>query len=204
MSYGNPSVVKTLNDMRPVWEPLGEYKTFSFERQPQTFPDVILRERRSGTVNVLLGIELKGWYLLAKEEVPTFRFTVTSAACNPWDLLAVVPWVLSNVLAGSPQLYRPFVQSSLYYARRRNHYWLYERQDSARTGKIVEPDGITPYPAKSDIISDRPTIDGGNNCGRLARYGLMNAYVKEIRDSLIRGILVREWQVFFKYQRQSL
>lgn len=50
--------------------------------------------------DVLLGIELKGWYRLAKEEAPTYRFTVTPAACNEHDLLVVVPWVLSNILAG--------------------------------------------------------------------------------------------------------
>ncbi len=69
------SMVKTLNDLRSVWDPKDEYETYAFVRQPQTFPDVVLRRVDNGE-DVLLGIELKGWYLLAKEEAPTYRFTV--------------------------------------------------------------------------------------------------------------------------------
>lgn len=101
------SMVKTLNDLRAVWDSSDEYETYAFVRQPQKFPDVVLRQIDNGE-DVLLGIELKGWYLLAKEEVPTYRFTVTEAACNEHDLLVVVPWVLSNILAGSPVLCRSF------------------------------------------------------------------------------------------------
>ena len=115
------SMVKTLNDLRSVWDPGDEYETYAFVRQPQTFPDVVLRQIDNGE-DVLLGIELKGWYLMAKEEAPTYRFTVTEAACNTHDLLVVVPWLLSNILAGSPVLFRPFVESALYCARKRNHY----------------------------------------------------------------------------------
>ena len=70
------AMVKTLNDLRNVWDPQDEYETYAFVRQPQTFPDVVLRRVDNGE-EVLLGIELKGWYLLAKEEAPTYRFTVT-------------------------------------------------------------------------------------------------------------------------------
>ena len=31
-----------------------------------------------------MGIELKGWYVLAKEREPSFRQKVTPAACSPW------------------------------------------------------------------------------------------------------------------------
>ena len=104
-------VVETLNRMRAVWDPDGAYETYAFERQSQTFPDVILRRTGNGS-EILLGIELKGWYLLASEGVPTYRFTTTAAACNPWDLLVVVPWVLADVLSGSPVLHPPFVESA--------------------------------------------------------------------------------------------
>ncbi len=191
------SVVKTLNDLRSVWDPDAKYQTYSFVRQPQTFPDVILRQHDNGA-NVLLGIELKSWYLLAKEEAPTYRFTVTENACNPQDLLVVVPWVLSNILAGSPILFRPFVESALYCAQKRNHYWLYERQIRVDAGAINIPEGATPYPASKSNISDTATIDGGNNFGRLARYGLMDNYIAEMRSTLVRGISVHDWQTFFK------
>ena len=191
------AAVKTLNDLRSVWDPDGEYETYSFVRQPQTFPDVVLRRRDNGS-DVLLGIELKGWYLLAKEEAPTYRFTATEAACNPQDLLVVVPWVLSNILAGSPVLHRPFVESALYCARKRNYYWLHERQIRGDAGAIEIPDDVSPYPASKSNISDRATKDGGHNFGRLARYGLMDDYIAQMRATLVRGISVSDWQAFFK------
>ena len=119
--------LNTLNTLRPVWDPDSEYQTFTFVRQPQTFPDVMLRSVSNG-VKPLMGIELKGWYLLASEKQPTYRFKTTAAACNPWDLLVVVPWVLSNVLAGTPVLFKPFVKPALYCAQKRNYYWQQERQ----------------------------------------------------------------------------
>lgn len=161
-------MVKTLNDLRSVWDPTDQYQTHAFVRQPQTFPDVVLREIDNGE-EVLLGIELKGRHLLAKEDVPTYRFTVTEAACNPQDLLAVVPWVLSNILAGSPVLFRPFVESALYCAQKRNHHWLHERQVRGDPGVVESPAGVAPYPTSKTNISDQPTKDGGNNFGRLAR-----------------------------------
>ena len=41
--------------------------------------------------NILLGIELKGWHLLAKETEPSFRFLATPQACARADLFVVYP-----------------------------------------------------------------------------------------------------------------
>ena len=64
-------VVSTLNRMREVWDPDEKFMYHRFVRQPQTFPDVLLKKDTSGTdkdeSEILLGIELKSWYLLAKE-----------------------------------------------------------------------------------------------------------------------------------------
>ncbi len=74
-------VVSTLNRMREVWDPDEKFMYHRFVRQSQTFPDVLLKRDTSGTDKsegeILLGIELKSWYLLAKEEEPSFRFQVT-------------------------------------------------------------------------------------------------------------------------------
>ena len=191
-------VVRTLNALRPVWDPQRAYQTYSFVRQPQTFPDVVLRKMENGQ-NILMGIELKGWYLLAREGAPSYRFTAGAAACNPWDLLVVVPWVLSNVLAGSPVLYSPFVQTARYCAEKRNYYWQYERTTAASTA-ITEVEGVQPYPLKSDQISDRPAEDAGGNFGRLARYGVMDDYIARMKATRIRGVAVSDWQAFFKQQ----
>ena len=66
-------MVKILNDLRSVWDPDSQYQTYAFVRQPQTFPDVVLRQIDNGE-QVLLGIELKGWYLLAKDHLSIHRF----------------------------------------------------------------------------------------------------------------------------------
>lgn len=89
-------VVYSLNSLRPVWDPDKAYQTHAFVRQPQTFPDVVLRRKTDGQ-DILMGIELKGWYLLAKEGMPNFRFTVTPACCNSWDLIVVVPWLTERL-----------------------------------------------------------------------------------------------------------
>lgn len=83
-------VVKTLNGMRPVWDPDKKYQAYSFVRQPQVFPDVLLRKKTNGQ-DILMGIELKGWYILSKERMPNFRFTQSADASNAWDLIVVVP-----------------------------------------------------------------------------------------------------------------
>lgn len=190
------SVVNTLNELRPVWDPDSRYQTYSFVRQSQTFPDVRLQSVDNGMVP-LMGIELKGWYLLSRERFPTYRFTVTREACNPWDLLAVVPWVLSNVLAGSPVLMRPFVQPARYCAEQRNHYWQNERDSKSDSGILI-PEGVGPYPNKSDPISDKPYNDPGRNFGRLARYGIMTEYIGAMLKEPVRGVPVSSWIKFFK------
>ena len=67
--------VRTLNKLRDSWDPNNLYKSYRFVRQSQTFPDVILTAPGSNDPErVLMGIELKGWYALAKERMPNFRF----------------------------------------------------------------------------------------------------------------------------------
>lgn len=60
-------VVETLNSIRNVWDPFGKYGTCVFVRQPQSFPDVVLKDLSDEAARPIMGIELKGWYLLAKE-----------------------------------------------------------------------------------------------------------------------------------------
>ncbi len=105
-------VVDALNGLRGVWDSNGAYDLYAFERQPQTFPDVVLRTRVPGmTPPIIMGLELKGWYALAKEGEPSFRYKVTPAVCGPGDLIVIVPWTLSEVISGSPirprSLYHP-------------------------------------------------------------------------------------------------
>lgn len=194
-------VVGTLNSMRAVWDPEKKYGSYVFFRQSQTFPDVLLRRQTDGQ-DILMGIELKGWYILAKEGEPSFRFTVTGAACNPQDLIVIVPWILGNVLAGPPVVQAPYIELARYAAEQRNYYWQHVRQAKGNRG-VQLAEGVGPYPAKADRISDRPLSDSGGNFGRLARYGTMEKYVQDTLDLRVRGIPAHEWLAFFKRFKEN-
>lgn len=193
-------VVRTLNLLRNTWDSDGKYTLFSFVRQAQTFPDVLLRKTSSG--EILLGIELKGWYLLAKESEPSLRFQATAAACAVQDLVVVVPWVLGNVISGSPILFEPFVESAKYAANYRNYHWQCVRQSKQDMG-IDVPKGVRPYPSKADQILDKPHSDGGGNFGRLARTGMMDAYMQKLDDVQLCGIKTVHWRQFLKAFQES-
>ncbi|MBM4032105.1 MAG: hypothetical protein FJ291_10005 [Planctomycetes bacterium] len=192
-------VVESLNNAREIWDPQGRYRMYEFTRQAQTFPDVLLRRFAPdpGEPAILMGIELKGWYLLAKEGEPSFRFQVTPSACNPQDLIVVVPWVLANVLSGSPKAFRPYIELARYAAEHRNYHWQHVRE-AKKASTVRLATGVTPYPRKSDRICDEPASDAGGNFGRFARTGIMDSYLEEARCELVRGIEARHWLTFFK------
>jgi hypothetical protein len=193
-------VVSTLNLMRSVWDSDGTYRQFAFVRQAQTFPDVLLRRMSESPArpdDVILGIELKGWYLLAKEAEPSFRFQVTPAACAVQDLIVVVPWALTNVISGSPMVFSPYIESSHYAAEYRNYHWQYLREAKGDS-KLKQPSGVSPYPKKSNHISDEPVADKGGNFGRFARTGLMDEYLARAKEELLAGIRAEYWLSFFK------
>jgi len=48
------------------------------------------------------------------------------------------------------------------------------------------------------MISDKPASDAGGNFGRLARYGVMNRYLREVRAAKISGVPVADWLAFFR------
>ena len=193
------AVVNGLNSLREVWDPDGQYALYRFERQAQAFPDVRLVTEAPDEEAIIMGIELKGWFALSKEGEPTFRYTVTPNACADADLLVVYPWVLSDVVAGSPKLLRPFVGEARYAAELRNHYWQTMRAERGGNGSITPATHQAPYPAvKTDQCSDRAEDDGGGNFGRIARYGLLDDFVKSTEKQEVSGIPVRAWLTFFK------
>lgn len=189
--------VATLNRIREVWDPDNEWTSYGFRRSSQTFPDVRLVDSTDLGRTPILGIELKGWYLLAKEEVPTFRYQATPEASTEFDLLVVVPWHLSNVLSGRPAVHEPFVVGSKWAAEARNHYWQYGRKGKGDT-TIKHPDGVHPYPNPKTPTSD-VAVDSGGNFGRLARTkGVMDDWILRSLETEISGIQARHWIVFFK------
>lgn len=196
-------VVDSLNKLRTVWDPKQEYALYSFERQPQTFPDVVLCASAPGvTPPILMGIELKGWYVLAKEKEPSFRYKVTPAVCAPADLLVVVPWALSKVISGSPQVFAPYAVSARYAAEYKNWYW--EHEKGGRGDNTITLSAATnQYPSKSDMISDQPNSDSGGNFGRFARTGAMDEYISGLFDDKLSGIPLWAWQAFLALFTES-
>ena len=195
-------VVNTLNKMRSVWDPNDELENFFFQRQAQTFPDVRLVNTTAGSPVPILGIELKGWYLLSKEHEPSLRYKTTPTACADIDLIAVFPWHLSNVLAGTPVVLSPWVESAKYAADAKNHWWQHVRESSLDKG-IKSPEA-SPYPVGRAEVRDKPHRDSGNNFGRLARVtGLMPEFVAENCEHRVAGIPAASWITFFKLVAES-
>ena len=194
------AVVRGLNKLRDVWDPEGSYSLYRFERQAQAFPDVRLVSDDTNLQSPLMGIELKGWFAIAKEGEPTFRYQVTGDACAPQDLLVVYPWVLSDVVAGTPKLLRPFVGQAKFAAQLRNFYWHKMRTAEGGEPRILLADHRTPYPSsKVDQCSDKALHDTGDNFGRVSRYGLMDEFVASTGKQLASGIPVEGWVRFFSH-----
>ena len=200
-------VVITLNLLRKVWDPDDEWQQYCFERRAQSFPDVRLLSQSDANETTILGIELKGWYLLAKESEPSFRYKVTAAACAPLDMLVIVPWRLKNILSGSPVAHTPFIESSLYAAECRNYWWQYVRKAEEGTNKDIRvPDNVGHYPAAKAAINDTPASDGGGNFGRIARLGLpdLTSYLSRALDEKVCGIEASHWILFFMAFTETL
>ncbi len=195
-------VVETLNTIRSVWDPDNAYGTYLFVRQPQSFPDVILKNLSDETAKPIMGIELKGWYLLAKEAEPSLRFQQTSAACAEADVIMVVPWVLNSVISGRPRIYSPYIESARYAADYRNWHWRQMRGEGIAS-EISIPSQAEPYPRKADATNDKPQSDNGKNFGRIARTGLMDDYLAKMQLQPVCGIRAAYWLEFFKIFHQD-
>jgi hypothetical protein len=188
-------VVEALNAVRGSWDPGQTYASYSFARQSQRFPDVILRTAADVEPKILLGVELKGWYALAKEREPSFRYKASPNVCAPADLLVVYPWALSSVISGSPQLYQPFVTGARYAAEYRNYWWRYVKEGGERNALRLSPVSHF-YPTKSGPISDVAVHDDGGNFGRFARTGIMDEYRERLFQEQLSGIPLSAWQKF--------
>lgn len=185
--------VATLNATRTIWDADGRWADYEFKRYAESFPDV--RLEREGGKEPLIGIELKGWYLLAKEEMPSFRFKASADAMTVWDLIAVFPWSLSNVISGKPVLEPPYIEQAKYAADLRTYYWEH-RSNSAQK---VEHPSTHPYPAPGSSYSDIVYDDKGGNFGRIARVrGLMDEWVSSTMQTPLSGIEARWWVRFLK------
>jgi hypothetical protein len=193
------SVVDSLNGLRQMWDPAGAYASYTFVRQSQTFPDVLLKSTDPAVADpILMGIELKGWFAIAKEGEPSFRYVAGVNVCAPADLLVVVPWLFDSVISGKPKLLQPIVVEARYAAAMRNYHWEYVRssQSTAANRGVTLATHTGTYPAKSQHYSDRAISDAGGNFGRIARYGVITAEVEAVLKEDALGIPIFAWQRF--------
>lgn len=185
--------VVTLNETRDIWDSEGKWSNYEFKRYAESFPDVRLESNESSVP--LIGIELKGWYLLAKEEMPSFRFRASASAMTIWDLIVVFPWSLSNVISGTPILESPYIEQAKYVANLRTYYW----ENRSPHARSVEHPETHPYPEPGSSYSDIVHDDRGGNFGRIARiHGLMDEWIEETMKTSLSGIEAKWWVRFFK------
>lgn len=195
------SVVENLNELRELWDPESKYEIYSFVRQSQVFPDVRLQTTAPGVAagdRIIMGIELKGWFLLAKEGEPSFRYKASPLVCAPQDLMVVFPWGLDEVVSGAPRLLRPFIEEARYAAEHRNYYWEVSRGVMGPDAAVVTATATAPYPSKGDKFNDEPRKDQGKNFGRVARGGLMTDFITALLEQPISGIPAKHWQAFLR------
>ena len=193
-----------LNLIRQVWDPKGDYADCLFRRQPQTFPDVPFRRETGAGSETLFGIEVKSWYVLAKEQEPSFRFYINRDFCHPADLCAVYPWALSSGVSGTPKLFRPLVIGARKAARLREESWVAKAQND-EWRLINKPEGEKRFrPTREDRINDSSLRDAGNNMGRIARTGVWDLEIRRLmREEQISGIPIAAWHAFLGSFREG-
>lgn len=194
------SVVENLNKLRTIWDPDDEYRLYRFVRQAQVWPDVLLQSGVPGDeAGVIMGIELKGWFAMAKEGEPSFRYSVSPNVCAPQDLLVVYPWLLKEVTSGSPMLLQPFIEEAKFAAETRNYYWRVERGVTGPDAEVIHPATTNFYPAKGSTYNDQAAKDKGGNFGRVSRGGgIMDAFIASLMQQPISGVPLLAWQQFVK------
>ena len=150
--------------------------------------------------DILFGIELKSWYVLSKEGEPSFRYKIDSDACETTDLIVVIPWLLSEVISGTPNLLTPYKELAKYAAQYRNYYWQKSRIESGQSIVIHKPpkENRHPYPSSKKESSDEAEEDKGGNFGRIARSGILDDYISMIKAQDYLGVKIDHWTKFFK------
>lgn len=190
-------MVRSLNGLTAVWDPDNRWAGYTFERSAQSFPDVRLIRRQIDQADIALGVELKGWWMLAKEGRPNLRYQVAPAACTEYDLVCVVPWHLDNAVSGSAVAVTPWVESARYAADWRDYWWEHVRDAKGTDASVEYPVDAHPYPEKADRVTAKPAYDGGGNYGRLPRCRpLMDDFRLSTMETRILGIEARAWVAF--------
>ena len=177
-----------------------------FVRKSQSFPDVRLTRQTLEGSETVLGIELKGWYALSKERVPSFRYQIAVDACATMDLICVVPWYLDNAVSGEAKVLAPWVEQARYAAEWRDYWWEHVRdcKGGAESRRVIQPESVSPYPSKADAAHAVPVSDSGGNFGRLPRAKpLMDSFIERVMKEEVLGIPLEDWVCFISMHTDS-
>ena len=125
---------------------------------------------------------------------------MTPGACNIPDFIVVIPWLLSEVISGTPKLLIPYKESARFAAEYRNYYWQESRLARNENPDIQMPskEYRHPYPGSKQESSDKAAADKGGNFGRIARAGILDTFVEKIKSLDYLGIKINHWITFFK------
>ncbi|MFN0036360.1 MAG: hypothetical protein ACKVUS_14945 [Saprospiraceae bacterium] len=118
------------------------------------------------------------------------------------DLIETLP----DVVAGTPALLFPYLESARYAAEYRNYYWVNSRETTGQrsTDIIRPPEALRrPYPKSKMESSDKAEGDKGNNFGRIARAGLLDDFLEKTKLLNYLGIRVAHWMRFFKAMSEN-
>jgi hypothetical protein len=112
----------------------------------------------------------------------------------------VIPWLLSEVISGTPKLLTPYKELARYAAEYRNYYWQKSRIENNENPNIHRPpqESRYPYPDSKREASDEAEEDKGGNFGRVARSGIIDSYTVSIKSQDYLGVKIAHWIQFFK------
>lgn len=94
----------------------------------------------------------------------------------------------------------PYKESAFYAAQYRNYYWQESRQARGEN-PLVRPPAVEKrryYPASKQEASDEAVADKGGNFGRIARAGILDEYIGNLKQQDYLGIKIAHWISFFK------
>ena len=117
----------------------------------------------------------------------------------------MIPWILSDVISGTPKVLQPYTELALYAAEYRNFYWQRSRLERGEIAGITSPPEANchPYPSSKQEASDEAAGDKGGNFGRIARAGLLDDYIHALVAQDYLGIKLTHWITFFKAIAES-
>jgi len=163
-----------------------------WERQDPDFPDIIYKTSDRA---IRFGVEIKTWYPLATEATARFKES-QSHLKNDCILLALIAWVPSHIIFGSPTIVDIFIDNSYNIAKSRDENYhnppyniLLEPIDTSNRTRNLQQRVVTANRLQSEHLPEG--VDPLKEVKSLAeKYGIENPYQYSI-DSAYQEFIRR-------------